>query len=115
MPVYSAPTCPLDQILLDFFQKRRRFPLDGTNVETAVGLEKLSVKALINKDEVDKVDPLSGIMSRVLTTFAHVGLTEKLAFFYLMTHTMRVSSSASSRDAPIQLFIVLKLMLLPSG
>ena len=91
MPPHLAPTCPLDQILVDFRNSRRELISKGAACETILGPRKPTVKALIDTNLVESVHPLSGIMSRVLSTFPFVGMTEKFAFFYLMCLTIRVS------------------------
>jgi hypothetical protein len=63
---------------------------NGLDLDSIVGPPRPSTRALVNPEQVDSVHPLSGIMSRVLSTFPSVQLAEKLAFFYLMCHTMRV-------------------------
>jgi hypothetical protein len=91
LPAYSEPTCPLDAILLDFLTSsreslRRKLPLD-----VVLGPEKQTVKALFNPELTEFVPPLSAIMTGVLSTFRHVAMTERLAFFYVMCLTTRVS------------------------
>lgn len=58
--------------------------------EAVSGTDTMSVKALMHPDQVESAHPIGAIMSRVLITFAHVDMVEKLAFFYLMSRTMRV-------------------------
>ncbi|KAL2676496.1 hypothetical protein Neosp_010254 [[Neocosmospora] mangrovei] len=89
LPAHVSSTCPLDLILLEFLKSRREMLSHGLDLDTIVGPQKPSARALINPEQVDSVHPLSGIMSRVLSTFPAVQLAEKLAFFYLMCNTMR--------------------------
>lgn len=89
VPPFLEPTCPLDQILLDFLRKSHRMILQGATTDAAVGPNWLSVRSLLHHDQATPTNPLNTIMSHVLNTFTHVGLVEKLAFFYLMSHTMR--------------------------
>ncbi|KAH7127303.1 hypothetical protein EDB81DRAFT_889107 [Dactylonectria macrodidyma] len=89
LPAHQSSTCPLDQILLDFLKSSRNAISSGQSIQTVVGPQKPTVAALIDDGRVDSVHPLSGIMSRVLSTFPFVELPERLAFFYLMSHTMR--------------------------
>ena len=93
LPTHLSPSCPLDQILLDFIESRRvAFP--GSMVpETSLWPQKPKVQALIDANLVHTVDALSAIISRVLTTFQHVSLPEKLAFFYVIYHTSKVGST----------------------
>lgn len=92
LPVYLPAERPLDQILFDFIQSRRGALPDGTASETSLWPQKPKMQALVNPDMIQTVDSLSAIMSRVLSTFRHVNLPEKLAFFYIMYHTARVKS-----------------------
>lgn len=93
VPSFLEPTCPLDQILLDFLRKSHRMILQGATTDAAVGPNWLSVRSLLHRDQATPANPLNTIMSHVLNTFTHVGVVEKLAFFYLMSHTMRVGIS----------------------
>ncbi|KAJ4244244.1 hypothetical protein NW757_010601 [Fusarium falciforme] len=89
LPAHVPSTCPLDLILLEFLKSRREMLSNGLDLDSIVGPPRPSTRALVNPEQVDSVHPLSGIMSRVLSTFPSVQLAEKLAFFYLMCHTMR--------------------------
>ncbi|KAF4994129.1 hypothetical protein FDECE_13229 [Fusarium decemcellulare] len=89
LPAHLPSTCPLDLILLEFLKSRREMLSNGLDLDTIIGPSRPSARAFIKPEEVDSVHPLSGIMSRVLSTFPAVQLAEKLAFFYLMCHTMR--------------------------
>lgn len=93
IPSHLPPTCPLDKILLDFKASRRDLLAEGMAPDILAGPPRPTMKALIDSELVDSVHPLSGIMSQVLSTFPYVHMTEKLAFFYLMYHTTRVSYS----------------------
>ncbi|KAH6869057.1 hypothetical protein B0T10DRAFT_501914 [Thelonectria olida] len=86
---HLAPTCPLDQILSDFSNSRRDMITEGVAIETVIGPQRPTVKALLDTSLGPAVHPLSRIMSGVLSTFPSVHQNEKLAFFYLMCHTMR--------------------------
>ncbi|KAJ4985453.1 BZIP transcription factor [Stagonosporopsis vannaccii] len=89
LPSHVLPTCPLDEILHNFLISRRDLLKHGMDVDTAAGPSRATVKALLDPQMTNDVHPLSGIMSEVLTTFAHVEQPEKLAFYYLMYKTMR--------------------------
>lgn len=90
LPPHIPPTCPLDEILVDFIASRREMISNGGVPETVVGLRKPTVKALMTVDAAPSVPPLSRIISRVLSTFTHTHQTEKMGFFYLMCHTTMV-------------------------
>ncbi|KAM5352826.1 hypothetical protein ACJ41O_005548 [Fusarium nematophilum] len=89
LPSHGPSTCPLDQILLDFLSSRREMVSNGAMVDSVIGPQKPAVRGLVDTEQGDSVHPVSGIMSRVLSTFPSVQLAEKLAFFFLMCHTMR--------------------------
>ncbi|KAH6632889.1 hypothetical protein C7974DRAFT_161959 [Boeremia exigua] len=89
LPSHVLPTCPLDEILHNFLISRRDLLTHGMDVDAAAGPLRPTVKALLDPHMTNDVHPLSGIMSGVLTTFAHVEQPEKLAFYYLMYKTMR--------------------------
>lgn len=90
LPAHILPTCPLDQILLDFLNSRRQMNFQGVSMDTILGPHKPSVKVLFEAESSSSVHPLSGVLSEVLSTFPNVNRMEKLGFFYLMYHTMKV-------------------------
>lgn len=90
LPTYLPPSCPLDQILLDFIESRRVTLSGGAEAEPSLWPLKSKVQALINPELIRTVDALSAIISRVLSTFQHVKLPEKLAFFHLIYQTSKV-------------------------
>lgn len=59
-------------------------------MDTILGPHKPSVKVLFEAESSSSVHPLSGVLSEVLSTFPNVNRMEKLGFFYLMYHTMKV-------------------------
>ncbi|KAF4970049.1 hypothetical protein FSARC_2867 [Fusarium sarcochroum] len=89
LPSHGPPSCPLDLILLEFLKSRKEMLSNSMDPESIVGPRKPSTRAIVNIEQVDTVHPLSGIMSRVLSTFPSVQMAEKLGFFYLMCHTMK--------------------------
>lgn len=91
-PSHLLPTCPLDEILHNFLISRRDLITHGIDLRTAAGPSKPTVKAILDPTTTSSVHPLCGIMSEVLTTFAHVNQPEKLAFYFLMYRTMRVGT-----------------------
>lgn len=90
LPTHLLPSCPLDQILLDFIESRRADFLGDPIAETSIWPQKPDLQALIHGSSVRAVDALSSIISRVLSTFQQVKLPEKLAFFYIIYHTSKV-------------------------
>ncbi|KAF5541173.1 hypothetical protein FPHYL_11897 [Fusarium phyllophilum] len=90
LPSHGPSTCPLDLILLVFLKSRKEMISNDMDPESVTGPRKPSTRVMVNIEQVDTVHPLSGIMSRVLSTFPSVALAEKLGFFYLMCHTMKV-------------------------
>lgn len=99
LPLHVSSTCPLDDILHEFLHTRRDMITWGMYVEAVVGPPKPNVKALLDPSVTSIVHPLCRVMSEVLTTFTHTGQPEKLAFFYLMYKTMRVSHGLEALDA----------------
>jgi hypothetical protein len=98
LPPHVSPTCPLDQVLHSFLNTRRDMIAQGMPLDTVIGPAKPTVKALLNTELTGSVHPLSGVMSDVLSTFPSVAQPEKLAFFYLMYHMMRVRNSQDTKD-----------------
>lgn len=90
LPSHAPSTCPLDEILHNFLHSQRDMIARGVAVDTVLGPPKPTVKALMDSSAANTVHALCGVMSEVLSTFAHVDQPEKLAFFYLMHKTMRV-------------------------
>lgn len=99
LPVHISPTCPLDQILLGFFNSQRELLGSGASPETVIGPPRPSAKVLIRPGSSSSIDPISKVMSEVMMTFLYVGKAEQLALFYLMHQTMRVRFSV-----PLYLF-----------
>lgn len=106
LPSHQSSTCPLDLILLEFLKSRREMLSNGMDPELVVGPRKPSARAFINLEQVDSVHPLSGIMSRVLSTFPTVQLAEKLGFFFLMCHTMKVRTPLDPSSTLLFMMIV---------
>lgn len=93
LPAHILPTCPLDEILLDFLNAHRDMLSQGIPLEVVVGPEKPTAKNLINPELHASVHSISKVLSEVLSTFPYVHQPEKLAFFFVMHKTMRVSRS----------------------
>ncbi|KIN06811.1 hypothetical protein OIDMADRAFT_107891 [Oidiodendron maius Zn] len=92
LPLHVSPTCPLDQILIGFFNSHRNILSRGMLLETVIGPQKASVKALVHTELSHSVHPLTKVMSEVMSTYPYVGKPEQLALFYLMHQTMRASN-----------------------
>jgi hypothetical protein len=90
LPTHLLPTCPLDEILLDFLSSHKDMLSKGVALETVVGPEKPTAKAFLNPELSSSVHSISRVLSEVLLTFPYVHQPEKLAFFYVMHKTMRV-------------------------
>lgn len=90
LPTHLLPSCPYDQILLDFIESRRADFSGGLGSETSIWPQKPNIQGLIDDSSVQSVDALSSIISRVLSTFQHVKLPEKLAFFYVIYQISKV-------------------------
>jgi hypothetical protein len=90
MPKLGNATCPLDQILLDFISSRRALLARGMPVESVVGPETPSVKAILYPHLVDSVHIITRVISEIMLTFSTFDLPEKLALVYKMHLTLRV-------------------------
>jgi hypothetical protein len=91
LPAHVAPTCPLDQILIGFFNSHRDMLSKGAPLDNVIGPPRASVKILIHPERATSVPLVSKVMSEVMSTYPYVGKPEQLALFYLMHQTMRVS------------------------
>ncbi|KAH7371114.1 hypothetical protein BKA66DRAFT_573072 [Pyrenochaeta sp. MPI-SDFR-AT-0127] len=98
LPLHLLPTCPLDEILLDFLGSHREMLSKGMPLDVVVGPEKPTAKAFINPELFTSVHGISKVLSEILSTFPHVPQTEKLAFFYVMHKTMRWQISTTRED-----------------
>lgn len=84
----SAPTCPLDSLLLDFLAERRQQAADGVSTPKLVGPAYPSVSSLLNP--AHKSHPLSKVFTDILATFPDLStLPEKVAELYIMFLLMR--------------------------
>jgi hypothetical protein len=96
--LHSQPTCPLDKILLDFVETQRR--IAETSTTSAISRsQRLSVAGIVMSDFHVVHDPLSRMLSDVMSTFEHVKIPEKLGMVSKMHATTRVSLNQSS---PVQ-------------
>ncbi|KAK6227380.1 hypothetical protein QIS74_00935 [Colletotrichum tabaci] len=88
-PLHLPPTCPLDHILLDFVASRRAMVSRGAALEVVLGDPRPSVKALFDEASAASLHPLSALLSKVLATFPGLKRPERLAFFYVMSLTIK--------------------------
>lgn len=89
-PLHLPPTCPLDHILLSFVASGRAMVSQGTELRNILGDHRPSVKALFEEGSAISLHPLSALLSEVLKTFPGMRITERLAFFYVMSLTVKV-------------------------
>ncbi|KAI5457983.1 hypothetical protein BGZ63DRAFT_492842 [Mariannaea sp. PMI_226] len=87
---HSAPTCPLDSLLLDFLSERRQRAADGISVQEVVGPRYPSVSSLLNPAQSVYSHPLSKVFTDILSTFPDISnLPERVAVLYVMFLVMR--------------------------
>ncbi|KAK7748080.1 hypothetical protein SLS53_001332 [Cytospora paraplurivora] len=88
-PVKTCPpTCPLDNLLLDFLHERRQRAAEGIPTSEIIGPRYPSVSSLLNplKDS----HPLSKVFIDILQTFPDISLLpERVAVLYIMFLLMR--------------------------
>lgn len=63
---------------------------DGVQMETVVGPTRPSVKKLRNPQTIEALHSLEEFMSDVLSTYLEVKMPQKVAFFWVLSQTMRV-------------------------
>jgi hypothetical protein len=97
VPPFASSVCPLDEILHNFLGSRRSMLADGASLEAVVGPTKPSVKKLRNPEAAGAFHSLEGLMSDVLSTYVEVDMPQKMAFFWIMNQTMRVSGGYCSQ------------------
>lgn len=86
----SEPTCPLDNILLDFLRERQQQAVDGVAMPNLVGPAYPSVSSLLNPARSMQSHPLSKVFTDILGTFPDLStLPEKVAVLYIMFLFMR--------------------------
>lgn len=89
----TGPTCPLDHILLDFMNVKRREATSRGSVYSSeqLGPHYPSVSSLLNNnDQHPSVDPLSKVFADIISKFPNItGLPEKVAVLYNMFFIMR--------------------------
>lgn len=65
----TAPTCPLDTILLDFVNDRRALLDRGHSQESVIGPAELCLRSMINHDYIQGAHPVSVVMLDILSKF----------------------------------------------
>jgi hypothetical protein len=89
LPKNCAPTCPLDNILLNFLQARQRDTNNGTTILTPAYP---SVSSLLNptSNRDPNVDPISQLMTDIISKFPNISaLPEQVATLFCMFLFMR--------------------------
>jgi len=93
----SAPTCPLDIILLDFLHERQQQAANGVETPKLVGPAYPSVSSLLNP--AVESHPLSKVFTDILGTFPDLStLPEKVAVLYIMFLIMRWQISPTQEN-----------------
>ncbi|KAJ6781878.1 hypothetical protein PWT90_08034 [Aphanocladium album] len=86
----TAPTCPLDTLLLDFLGERRQRTAEGRPVHEVIGPRYPSVSSLLNPSHSVYSHPLSRVFTDILAKFPDIsGLPERVAVLYVMFLLMR--------------------------
>jgi hypothetical protein len=92
-----APTCPLDNILLDFLHERQQQAASGMETPKLVGPAYPSVSSLLNPSHASH--PLSKVFTDILGTFPDLStLPEKVAVLYIMFLVMRWQISPTQEN-----------------
>ncbi|CAJ2511535.1 Uu.00g071600.m01.CDS01 [Anthostomella pinea] len=86
----TEPTCPLDNLLLDFLFERRQRAAEGVSPQEIVGPRYPSVSSLLNPANSAHSHPLSKVFTDILATFPGIcTLPERVAVLYIMFLIMR--------------------------
>ncbi|KAI1781054.1 hypothetical protein F4818DRAFT_436245 [Hypoxylon cercidicola] len=86
----GPPTCPLDNLLLDFLHERRQRAAEGVPAREVVGPRYPSVSSLLNPANSALSHPLSKVFTDILAAFPGIsGLPERVAVLYYMFLVMR--------------------------
>ncbi|KAG4444282.1 hypothetical protein IFR05_000257 [Cadophora sp. M221] len=95
----GPPTCPLDNILLDFLQERQQQAAEGVATPKLVGPAYPSVSSLLNPSKAAASHPLSKVFTDILGTFPDLStLPEKVAVLYVMFLIMRWQISPTQEN-----------------
>ncbi|KAJ5729142.1 uncharacterized protein N7483_003650 [Penicillium malachiteum] len=86
----TAPTCPLDSVLMDFLNSRQREAAQGIPRQKLVGPPYPSVSSLLNPEKSVNSHPVSKVFTDILCTFPDISsLPEQVAVLYTMFLLMR--------------------------
>jgi len=95
----GPPTCPLDNILLDFLHERQQQAAEGVATPKLVGPAYPSVSSLLNPSKAATSHPLSKVFTDILATFPDLStLPEKVATLYFMFLIMRWQISPTQEN-----------------
>ncbi|PVH77815.1 hypothetical protein DL98DRAFT_261221 [Cadophora sp. DSE1049] len=95
----GPPTCPLDNILLDFLHERQQQAAEGVATPKLVGPAYPSVSSLLNPSKAATSHPLSKVFTDILATFPDLStLPEKVATLYIMFLIMRWQISPTQEN-----------------
>jgi len=95
----GPPTCPLDNILLDFLHERQKQAAEGVSEPKLVGPAYPSVSSLLNPARSLQSHPLSKVFTDILSTFPDLStLPEKVAVLYIMFLIMRWQISPTQEN-----------------
>ncbi|KAI1480424.1 hypothetical protein K445DRAFT_322102 [Daldinia sp. EC12] len=99
-PIKNGPsTCPLDSLLLEFLQERRRRAAEGVPTRDIVGPKYPSVSSLLNPANSVFSHPLSKVFTDILAAFPGMsGLPERVAVLYYMFLVMRWQVSPTQEN-----------------
>lgn len=95
----GPPTCPLDNLLLDFLQERRQRAAEGVPTREVVGPRYPSVSSLLNPANSVFSHPLSKVFTDILAAFPGIStLPERVAVLYYMFLVMRWQVSPTQEN-----------------
>jgi len=85
LPMNNAPTCPLDTILLDFFNDRRALVDRGHSQETVIGPSELALRSLVHHEFIREAHPVSVVILDILSKFPDLHeMPEKIGSYWTM-------------------------------
>ncbi|KAI0013304.1 hypothetical protein F4779DRAFT_625432 [Xylariaceae sp. FL0662B] len=93
------PTCPLDDLLVDFLRERRQRAAEGVPAKEIVGPKYPSVSSLLNPANGAFSHPISKVFTDILATFPGLcTLPERVSSLYIMFLVMRWQISPSQEN-----------------
>ena len=100
LPKNVEPTCPLDSLLLNYLADSRRDADSSSTPKSTLNLPTYpSVSALLNSTAGHPIDPISQLMSDVISKFPHLAaLSEQVAVLLLMFLMMRWMSDPTQEN-----------------